>query len=420
MKRRILALILAAVTLLAVGVPALGAGEVKDSPQAARLTDPASLDMSAPTAQARALVEKAMSYKGMTRAQAVAAGLPLYNGNWCASFVGLCAKAAGLGHIIPYSEAWPNEKRMYQDVLAAGGRRVASPQVGDLAFFDFNDSSGFVLEELKHVAIVCGIDRSTGEIYMVQGNAHTGEAGGYTKSLVCAVGADCPFCGANSWSLRYEPGDTRIAAYVRPDWGGAGVKNGIYEENGQKYYYENGVKKAGIFTVDGKKYYFGLDYAMKTGLVQIDAKGTKYYFAKDGHMLTGWINGGAGKRYYAGPTGALAKGLTDIGGATYYFSVKTCCRLSGTVTVDDAGHRCYFSARQSGKQLRGLITVDNAGNRRYFSAKTGYMLKGLVTTDNSGTRRYFDPKTGYMVKNRYVTVGGVRYYADASGVVRRA
>lgn len=52
--------VLAALTLCSVALAA-------DEPDQMRITDPASLDMTAPDPRAKALADKAMSYAGMTR-----------------------------------------------------------------------------------------------------------------------------------------------------------------------------------------------------------------------------------------------------------------------------------------------------------------------------------------------------------------
>lgn len=388
----LLCLLLAAAAVLSLCAPALAA----DQPAPARLTDPASLDMTAPNAKAKTLVDEAMKYAGMTRTQAVAAGLPLYNGNWCASFVGLCAKNAGLGDVIPYNSAWPNEKRMYEDVTAAGGVRVTKPQVGDLVFFDFDEKTGFDLQSLKHIGIVCGIDRSTGEVYVVHGNAHTKDAGGYAGSVVCAVGTKCPYCNRGSWSLRYAPGDPQIAAYVRPDWSGSHVKNGLVMEDNRWFYYENGVMKTGFVDIDGQTYYFDpVDGHRKNdGAIAIgkDKDQLLYFLNKDGTVMKDQWKEHNGKTYYLDPTDghAVKNCIRTIGGKKYYFDV--------------------YGIRKS-----GLVTLN--GKKYYFSPTTFTMVTGHVKTED-GKHRYFSPKDGHMLKGGWIPVNGKnQYYADQNGVL---
>ncbi len=428
-----LCILLAASAVLSLCAPALAA----DRPAPARIVDPATLDMTAPNAKAKALVTEAMRYGGMTRAQAVAAGLPLYNGNWCASFVGLCAKNAGVGDAIPYNSAWPNEKRMYEDVIAAGGIRVTVPQVGDLAFFDFNDTAGFDLQSLRHVAIVCGIDRSTGEIYMVQGNAHTSEAGGYAKSNVCVVGAPCPFCEGLNNSLRYAPGDPRIAAYVRPDWSGSHVKNGLIMEDNKWYYYENGKRRTGFVDIGGQTYYFspetgarmnsghiviGKDmdqliyFLAKDGTVEKaqwkELNGKTYYLdPEDGHAVKNCIRTIDGKKYYFDVYGIRKSGLVTLDGKKYYFSPKTFVMVTGYVKTEDGKHR-YFSLTDGHMLSGGWIKVN--GSNRYYADKNGALYTGFRTI---GTRSYyFSVKDAHMLRSGLVTgPGGKQYYVAKDG-----
>ena len=77
------------------------------------------------------------------------------------------------------------------------------------------------------------------------------------------------------------------------------IKNGLIEEEGSKYYYENNEKKKGIINIDGVDYYFDDNYKLRNefnikngqvyygdnkGLHLVD--GIRYYFDfKDGHLI---------------------------------------------------------------------------------------------------------------------------------------
>ena len=52
------------------------------------------------------------------------------------------------------------------------------------------------------------------------------------------------------------------------------IKNGIYEEDGRFYYYENNVKvKKGLVLSDGDYYYFSMNYyALKDGIYTLPAE----------------------------------------------------------------------------------------------------------------------------------------------------
>lgn len=121
-----------------------------------------------------------------------------------------------------------------------------------------------------------------------------------------------------------------------------GEKNGWVEENGKKYWYENGVKQG--TTGRGKEIYdpnsdawYWLD-AVQGGAMTVskdvyqesaagqwadkpDGTGKWVRYDAQGHMIKGWS---ADKRYYFDPIyGTMAKGDAVIDGRTYHFDKNT-------------------------------------------------------------------------------------------------
>ncbi len=110
------------------------------------------------------------------------------------------------------------------------------------------------------------------------------------------------------------------------------VKNGIVEENGNTYYYVNGVKQKGAFEIGDDIYYFSAKYnALADGKYYISADllngllsaGT--YTIKDGKIVIPEVKNGIveenGYTYYY-ENGAKKKGAVKIDGEIYYFSAK--------------------------------------------------------------------------------------------------
>ena len=134
------------------------------------------------------------------------------------------------------------------------------------------------------------------------------------------------------------------------------------EENGVKYWYENGVRQGVKYREDGsidasyrgKEIYdpssnawYWLD-CVQNGAVAKDKDvyqesqaddagniGKWVRYDADGHMVKGWSEKD-GSRYYFDPVyGTMAKGDTDIDGIHYYFNKDTGILESGGQTDDD-------------------------------------------------------------------------------------
>jgi hypothetical protein len=84
---------------------------------------------------------------------------------WCGSFVMWCAKKVGL--VIPNviltsagAQSFQSRKR-WQDAASA------TPEPGDLAFFDF---PGDGVERISHIGIVIGVQAKKGIVHTIEGN----------------------------------------------------------------------------------------------------------------------------------------------------------------------------------------------------------------------------------------------------------
>lgn len=118
------------------------------------------------------LVEKALTFVGTTEGSLVHKWIideynkinPLprgykvkYTDAWCATFVSVCAKMAGMLDIIPAECGCPEMVRKFQ----ASGRWIERddyrPALGDIAFYDWGHNSGENLGTPAHVGIVTAV-----------------------------------------------------------------------------------------------------------------------------------------------------------------------------------------------------------------------------------------------------------------------
>ena len=125
---------------------------------------------------------------------------------------------------------------------------------------------------------------------------------------------------------------------------GETVKNGWVEENGKKYWYENGVKQGTtgrgkeIYDPDSDAWYW-LD-AVQGGAMTVskdvyqesaagqwadkpDGTGKWVRYDAQGHMIKGWYTQDGKTWYYDLTTGAMYKGWHTIEGSTYHFDETT-------------------------------------------------------------------------------------------------
>ena len=105
-------------------------------------------------------------------------------------------------------------------------------------------------------------------------------------------------------------------------WLGEVSQNGLVQEGGKWYYYQNGAKATGWKQISGKWYYFNTSGVMQTGWLQVG--GTWYYFQSGGAMQTGWLKLG-NTWYYFHSSGAMATSPVTLGGKTYRFDANGAC-----------------------------------------------------------------------------------------------
>ncbi len=112
-------------------------------------------------------------------------------------------------------------------------------------------------------------------------------------------------------------------------------RNGLYENEKGKRYFENDVYKSGWIEIEGEKYYFSkLDGYMITDPTEIS--GQLYYFNSDGRLVNGFYDikaeDGSAVRIYC-EDGLSLRGWQIIDGKKYYFYVESGYMATGDLTI---------------------------------------------------------------------------------------
>lgn len=250
-----------------------------------------------------------------------------------------------------------------------------------------------------------------------------------------------------------------------------GEKNGWVEENGKKYWYENGVKQG--TTGRGKEIYdpnsdawYWLD-AVQGGAMTVskdvyqesaagqwadkpDGTGKWVRYDENGHMVKGWQTTDKGTYYFDPTFGTMAKGVTEIDGVPCAFDQSTGIGLDKQwVTINGADY-WYENGVRQGLEGRGKEIYDPASDAWYWLDSVdqgkkatskdvyqeseagqwadrpdgtgkwvrydaqGHMIKGW----SADKRYYFDPIYGTMAKGDAVIDGRTYHFDKNTGVLQ--
>ena len=252
---------------------------------------------------------------------------------------------------------------------------------------------------------------------------------------------------------------------------GETVKNGWVEENGKKYWYENGVKQGTegrgkeIYDPDSDAWYW-LD-AVQGGAMTVskdvyqesaagqwadkpDGTGKWVRYDENGHMVKGWQTTDKGTYYFDLITGAMAKGAGDIDGVPCAFDEYTGIALDGQWLTINGADFWYEKGVRQGLEGRGKEIYDPASDAWYWldavdqgkkaTSKDvyqeseagqwadradgtgkwvrydaqGHMIKGW----SADKRYYFDPIYGTMAKGDAVIDGRTYHFDKNTGVLQ--
>ena len=252
---------------------------------------------------------------------------------------------------------------------------------------------------------------------------------------------------------------------------GETVKNGWVEENGKKYWYENGVKQGTtgrgkeIYDPDSDAWYW-LD-AVQGGAMTVnkdvyqeskagqwadkpDGTGKWVRYDENGHMVKGWQTTDKGTYYFDLITGAMAKGTGDIDGVPCAFDEYTGIALDGQWLTINGADFWYEKGVRQGLDGRGKEIYDPASDAWYWLDSVdqgkkatskdvyqeskagqwadrpdgtgkwvrydaqGHMIKGW----SADKRYYFDPIYGTMAKGDAVIDGRTYHFDKNTGVLQ--
>lgn len=248
-----------------------------------------------------------------------------------------------------------------------------------------------------------------------------------------------------------------------------GEKNGWVEENGKKYWYENGVKQGTtgrgkeIYDPDSDAWYW-LD-AVQGGAMTVskdvyqesaagqwadkpDGTGKWVRYDENGHMVKGWQTTDKGTYYFDLITGAMAKGAGNIDGVPCAFDEYTGIALDGQWLTIKGADFWYEKGVRQGLDGRGKEIYDPASDAWYWldavdqgkkaTSKDvyqeseagqwadradgtgkwvrydaqGHMIKGW----SADKRYYFDPIYGTMAKGDAVIDGRTYHFDKKTGI----
>lgn len=208
----------------------------------------------------------------------------------------------------------------------------------------------------------------------------------------------------------------------------ASPAKGWLEQSGFHYYLDEttGKMTTGWKAFDNKWYYFADGSGkMATGWTQTGD--SRYYLNQDGVMQTGWMDED-GKRYYLTDSGAAAVGWMTLDNAQYYFN-NTYDMAKGWISdngnwylMDQSSGKMatgwfsdqsgtYYMSTNSGKMTTGWREVDGAW---YYFNGSGQRVSGMITLDSG--MYYLNPADGKMAANTTISVDGVDYQVDGSGL----
>lgn len=250
-----------------------------------------------------------------------------------------------------------------------------------------------------------------------------------------------------------------------------GEKNGWVEENGKKYWYENGVKQGTtgrgkeIYDRDSDAWYW-LD-AVQGGAMTVnkdvyqeskagqwadkpDGTGKWVRYDENGHMVKGWQTTEKGTYYFDPTYGTMAKGVTEIDGVPCAFDQNTGIGLDKQwVTINGADY-WYENGVRQGLEGRGKEIYDPASDAWYWLDSVdqgkkatskdvyqeseagqwadradgtgkwvrydaqGHMIKGW----SADKRYYFDPIYGTMAKGDAVIDGRTYHFDKKTGILQ--
>ena len=173
------------------------------------------------------------------------------------------------------------------------------------------------------------------------------------------------------------------------------LKDGWWEIEGERYYFDkDGYRASYWLYADGQYYWLGTDGKMQTGWQEVWGKW--YYLGKaadDGVMRTYWqeIDG---EYYWLGADGAMRTGWQEVRSKWYYLDVAGVMQTGWIWTEGDKWYYTYESGAMASN------TWEKMNGQWYWFDESGLMAQGWKYI---GRYKYYFDKSGYMLQD----LGGV-------------
>lgn len=172
----------------------------------------------------------------------------------------------------------------------------------------------------------------------------------------------------------------------------ADAKNGIYEEGGHIYYYEDGVIFKGgykVVKINGKKYHYyfskknGRATTNKLAKVTINGKKYYFYFTKNGRAAVKKWCTIKGKTYYFGSNGRAYTGVHNITHFYYKFSSKGVLKRK-----IDKNKKMVALTYDDGPSIYTPKVLDAL--EKYDAVATFFVVGNRVSTYSEHVKRAYD------------------------------
>ena len=155
-------------------------------------------------------------------------------------------------------------------------------------------------------------------------------------------------------------------------------KNGIVNENGERYYYINGVLQKGQQNINGSWYLFNRTTGVMMYGQQKDINGQWYLFDRSsGIMRKGQVNDAGNWYLFDRSSGIMRKGQVNDAGNWYLFNRSSGIMMYGLQT-DINGKTYYFN--NAGKMVYGTATLEKTNYK--FNTTSGECYYALLSAGN--------------------------------------
>ena len=155
-------------------------------------------------------------------------------------------------------------------------------------------------------------------------------------------------------------------------------KNGIVNENGERYYYINGVLQKGQQNINGSWYLFNRTTGVMMYGQQKDSNGQWYLFDRSsGIMRKGQVNDAGNWYLFDRSSGIMRKGQVNDAGNWYLFNRSSGIMMYGLQT-DINGKTYYFN--NAGKMVYGTATLEKTNYK--FNTTSGECYYALLSAGN--------------------------------------